>query len=144
MENTEKTDSCIQGFNLNSQDHIHYARAFFGMVCPDDLAAERILRQLYPDGAKCASCGAQITGRKPLESFWRGDRTYCSSCDSKFSPRAGTILAESKLSYSQFEIIVVCLSLGADHTIIASLANVHIDTVNAWAAKIRYWESAGA
>lgn len=134
METLDKIGSC-ESFRSN------YGPAFFGMVCSEDLSAERVLRQLYPGGPKCASCGAPIVGTRAMKTFWAGDRTHCAACGCKFSPRAGTILADSKLSYSQFEIIVVCLSLGLDHHRIAPLASVHVDTVTAWARRIAFWES---
>jgi hypothetical protein len=118
-----------------------YAVRFFESVSPETSATERILRQLYPDGPKCASCAAPITGRRALETFARGDRTYCAGCGCKFSPRANTILDGSHLTYSQAEVIFVLLSLGVDHSRIASMANVHPDTVSAWHSKIRFWES---
>jgi hypothetical protein len=89
----------------------------------------------------CAGCGAPITGRRSVASFFRGVRTYCAACDSKFSPRANTILADSKLTFAQFEIICLGLALVVDHKRISVLAGVHEDTVAIWAAKIRFWES---
>lgn len=118
-----------------------YARYFFETVCNEPLSTLRVLGQLYPDGPKCASCGAPITGKRSLATFWRGDRTYCAACDSKFSPRAGTILAESHLTYAQFEIICFLLSIGSDHHTIADVAGIHFGTVSAWASKIKFWES---
>jgi len=117
-----------------------YAESWFRNLCVEPKAAARILSQLYPDGPKCASCRAAITGRRALESWWRGDRTYCASCGSKFSPRAGTILDGSHLTFAQFESIRVLLSLGIDHQRIATIAGVHIDTVRVWHAKIEFWE----
>jgi len=118
-----------------------YFVRFFESVCRESTATERILRQLYPYGPICASCGAVITGRRALETFWRGDRTYCSCCNSKFSPRSKTILDGSHLTYAQFEVICVLFSLGIDHQRIAAIAKVHIDTVAAWHSKIKFWES---
>lgn len=118
-----------------------YAQHFFETVCIEKSAAERILSQLYPGGAKCASCGADITGRRALETFWRGDRTYCSGCCCKFSPRANTILDGSHLTYAQFEVICVLFSLGIDHKRISAMINVHTETVATWHAKIKFWES---
>lgn len=129
-----KTDSSIM--------HITpYAQHFFDTVCCEVSAAKRILGQLYPGGAKCASCGAMITGRRALETFWRGDRTFCSTCGCKFSPRANTILDGSHLSFPQFEVICVLLSLGVDHNRIAGMTGVHTDTVATWHSKIKFWES---
>lgn len=118
-----------------------YASRFFESVCPEGSATERILRQLYNDGPKCASCGARITGDRALKTFWRGDRTYCAGCGCKFSPRANTLLDGSHLTYAQAEVIFVLISLGVDHDRIASMAKVHIDTVATWNSKIKYWES---
>ena len=118
-----------------------YVQHFFNIVCVEKSAAERILGLLYPNGAKCASCGAMITGRRASETFWEGKRTFCSSCNCKFTPSAGTILENSHLSYSQFEIICVLLALGVDHKRIATMADVHTDTVANWHAKIKFWES---
>lgn len=117
-----------------------YAARFFESVSPENSATERILRQLYPDGAKCASCGQPIKNDRALKTFWRGDRTYCSGCCCKFSPRANTILDGSHLTYSQAEVIFVLISLGVDHQRIAAMASVHPDTVAAWHSKILYWE----
>jgi hypothetical protein len=118
-----------------------FVAAFFELACTEEISAARVLRQLYPSGPVCSGCGAGIAGRRSVASFYRGDRTYCAACDSKFSPRAGTILADSKLSYSQYEIICLCLSLGVDHKRIATLASVHEDTVAIWHSKIKFWES---
>lgn len=126
---------------MPDSNYLNYGDRFLSEVCRESASTQRILSQLYPDGAKCASCGARITGMRAISTFFRGDRTYCSSCDSKFSPRAGTILADSKLNYSQIEIIFVGISLGLDHSRISVLANVHADTVASWAAKVRFWES---
>lgn len=129
-----KTDSSI----------IHitpYARNFFDTVSPEESAAKRILCQLYPDGAKCASCGAVISGRRALVTFWQGERTYCAGCGCKFSPRANTILAESHLTFAQFEVICVLLSVGVDHKRISAITDTHTDTVANWHAKINFWES---
>lgn len=126
---------------MPDSNYLNYGERFLADVCREADSARRILGQLYPGGAQCASCGAPITGKKALGTFISGQRTYCSTCDSKFSPRAGTILAESKLSYAQFEMILVGLSLGLDHQRIARIATVHIDTVASWSAKIRFWES---
>lgn len=134
MEITTIAGSC-------SNDSKSYARHFFGTVCVETWAAERVLSQLYPGGPKCASCGQPITGKRALETFWRGERTYCAACGSKFSPRAGTILAESHLTYAQFEIICVLLAVGSDHHTIAALAGIHSGTVAAWHSKIKFWES---
>lgn len=118
-----------------------YGQHFLAEICREHHAVQRILRQLYPDGPKCASCRAEITGKRALASFWRGDRSYCASCNSKFAPRAGTILADSKLSYSQFEILLVGFSLGVDHHQLASIVGIHVETVGAWASKVKFWES---
>lgn len=126
---------------MSDSNYLNYGDSFLTGICREDHSAVRILSQLYPGGAQCASCRAPITGQKALATFFRGQRTYCSTCDSKFSPRAGTILADSKLTYAQFELILVGLSLGLDHQRIARIAAVHIDTVVSWAAKIRFWES---
>lgn len=118
-----------------------YARRFFQSVCVEISATIRVLDQLYPDGPKCVSCGQAITGKRALLTFWRGDRTYCAACGGKFSPRAGTILAESHLTYGQFEVICVLLSVGVDHHRIAAMAGVSVDTVATWHSKIKFWES---
>lgn len=126
---------------VSSADHsTSYARHFFESVGAEPSATARILGQLYPDGPKCASCGAPITGRRALESFWRGERTYCAACNAKFSPRTNTILADSHITYAQFEVICVLLSLGVDHPRIAAMANVRTDTVATWHSKIKFWE----
>ncbi len=118
-----------------------YAAQFFSTVCCETSATERILRQLYPDGPKCASCGQPITGCRALQTFNRGERTHCASCGRKFSPRAGTILSDSHITYAQFEVCCVLLSLGVDHHRIAGMIGLHTDTVAAWHSKIRFWES---
>lgn len=118
-----------------------YAYRYFETVSAETPATERILRQLYPDGPKCASCGQAITGDRALKTFWRGERTYCAKCCSKFSPRANTLLDGSHLSYAQAEVIFVLLSLGVDHQRISIMAGVHTDTVAVWHSKIRFWES---
>ena len=79
--------------------------------------------------------------RRALASFWRGERTYCSSCDSKFSPWSGTILDNTKLDPPQIEKMLLGFSLGLDHKQIAVISGVTPDTVNMWAAKIKFWES---
>lgn len=134
MESVVKTDSFI----------IHitpYAHHFFDTVSVEVPAAKRVLSQWYPDGAKHASCGALITGRRALETFWRGERTFCSGCGCKFSPRANTILDGSHLTFPQFEVLCVLISLGVDHKRIATMADMHIDTVATWHSKINFWES---
>lgn len=118
-----------------------YIQHFFETVCCEKSSAERVLGQLYPDGPKCASCGAPITGRRALITFWDGERTYCAGCGCKFSPRANTILAESHLTFSQFEIISVLLALGVDHKRISVMSGAHTDTVAVWHSKIKFWES---
>ena len=118
-----------------------YVRQFFDSVCCETSSAVRVLSQLYPDGPKCASCGAEITRKRALETFWRGDRTYCSGCGSKFEPRTGTILSNAQLTYSQFEIICVLLALGIDYKRVSSMSGAHPDTVAIWHAKIKFWES---
>lgn len=120
-----------------------YARIFFEQICKDLPATVRVLRQLYPDGAKCASCAAPITGKRALKTFWRGERTYCSSCETKFSPSAGTILAGAHLTYAQFEVLCVLISLGVDRKRIATMAGVREETVQVWEMKVRYWETHG-
>ena len=118
-----------------------YAHHFFETVCDYKSSAERVLSQLYPDGPKCASCSASITGRRALETFWRGDRTFCSCCGKKFAPCSNTILDGAHITFRQFEVICVLLSLGVDHHRIAAIANLHIDTVSTWHAKVKFWES---
>ncbi|MDD2367033.1 MAG: hypothetical protein PHN84_12795 [Desulfuromonadaceae bacterium] len=118
-----------------------YVQHFFDTVCVEESAAKRILSLLYPDGPKCASCGASITGRRALVTFWRGERTFCSSCGCKFSPNTGTILANAQLTYQQFEVILVLLSLDVDHKRIATMTGAHPDTIGIWHPKIKYWES---
>lgn len=118
-----------------------YAQHFFNTVCTEASAAKRVLSQLYPDGPKCASCGAMITGRRAVETFMRGDRTHCSSCGRKFTPSTGTVLENAHLTYKQFEVIFVLLSLGVDHRRISSMTGAHTDTVAAWHSKINFWES---
>lgn len=76
-----------------------------------------------------------------MQTFWRGERTYCAACGARFSPRSGTILDGSHLTYAQAEVLFALLSLGVDHQRIATMADVHIDTVAAWHSKIRFWES---
>lgn len=116
-----------------------YVQHFFESVCVESAAAERILRLLYPDGAKCASCGAQITGRRSSETFWAGKRTYCRGCDSKFTPTTGTMLENTHLSFAKIEVLWVLISLGVDKHHIAQLAGVHVDTVTIWQSKIAFW-----
>lgn len=118
-----------------------YAATFFDRLCCDSTATERILSQLYPSGPVHLGCGNPITGKRSLSTFWKGERTWCSSCESKFNPRSGTILDGSHLTYGQFEVVLVLISLGIDHKRIAGLARCHEDTVKAWAAKIAYWET---
>lgn len=118
-----------------------YAQQFFDTVCVEVSAARRILGQMYPDGAKCASCGALITGRRALETFWRGDRTFCAGCGCKFSPRSNTILDGSHHSFQQFEVICVLLSLGVDHKRISTMTRLHTDTIKIWHDRINFWES---
>jgi len=118
-----------------------FAAAFFAAACPEGVSAERIPWQMYPGGPKCASCGAPIIGRRSLVTFWRGERTYCAGCGCKFSPRTGTILDGSHLSFRQFEIMVTCFDLGVDDKPIAALIHIHPDTVATWRAKIKAWES---
>lgn len=118
-----------------------YAELWFQEVCVEEVATKRILGKLYPDGPKCASCGAAITGHRALKTFNRGERTYCTACETKFSPRSGTILDGSHLTYAQAEVIFVLISLGVDHQRIAAMAGVHEDTVKAWHSKIKFWES---
>lgn len=118
-----------------------YAADFFSQVCSDHDSSERVLRLLYPERAKCASCGAWIRGHRAIKTFWAGQRTYCSWCDKKFTPATGTIFESSHLTYSQFEKILVCLSLGVAYDKIAEIAAVHEDTVINWAAKVKFWES---
>lgn len=118
-----------------------YVQHFFQSVCCEASATARILSQLYPDGPKCASCGMPITGRRALETFWRGARTYCACCGCKFNPNSNTILENAHLSYAQFEIICVLLSLGVNHKCIAAITNTSTDTVAIWHSKINFWES---
>jgi hypothetical protein len=121
-----------------------YALGWFHQVCDEKSSAARVLSQLYPGGAVCASCGQPINGRRALETFWRGDRTWCKSCETKFSPRAGTILADSHLTYAQYEILLLLVSLGHDQRTIATITGLHCDTIKAWIAKIKFRETAGA
>lgn len=120
---------------------VSYAEIFFRSVCVEKPATERILGQLYPHGPHCPSCHNPITGKRALETFWRGERTWCSSCEKKFWPSSGTFLSGSGLSYAQIEVLLVLLSLGIDNKRIASMANCHEDTVANWHAKIKFWES---
>lgn len=129
------------GFDIGSGS---YAQSWFHQVCDARSSADRVLRQLYPGGAACASCGQPIQGRRALETFWRGERTWCASCETKFSPRAGTILADSHLTYAQYEILLLLVSLGCDQRTIATITGLHCDTVKAWISKIRFRESQGA
>ena len=134
MEIAMKTDSSIT-------HGASYIQHFFETVCCEKSSAERVLSQLFPDGPKCASCGARITGRRALLTFWTGERTFCAGCGCKFSPRANTILDGSHLSFPQFEVICVLLSLGVDHKRVSSMTGVHADTVGIWHDRIKFWES---
>lgn len=118
-----------------------YAVRFFESVCCESSATDRILNQLYPEGPRHIACGTAIIGKRSLASFWRGDRTWCTCCETRFNPRSGTLLDGSQLSYAQFEVVLVLISLGIDHKRIASMAGCHDDTVKAWVAKIAFWES---
>ena len=126
-----------------------YAHWWMHDICDEKTAALRVLRQLYPGGAVCASCGQPIQGRRALETFWRGDRTWCSSCETKFVPSTGTILAGAHVTYTQFEILKFCYAL--PHVtddqrirIATTLSGLTSDTVKVWFSKIRFWEGAGA
>jgi len=123
---------------------IDYAAAWLADICDEPASAERVLRQLYPDGATHASCGARIQGRRALETFWRGERTYCSGCDQKFSPTAGTILENSRLTFRQYEKLMLCLSLGCSEQRTAQVAGLHIDSVRSWISKLRILGVLGA
>lgn len=140
MDNIDKSASCANVMKFSAG----FAAAFLGQVCAVETSTPRLLSLWFPDGAQCASCGAQITGKRALETFWRGDRTYCSSCDSKFSPFSRTILDGSKLSTAQLEIILIGYSLGLDHKATARLAGVLPETVSHWTDKISFWESHAA
>ena len=129
------------GFDIESGG---YALRWLHEVCDAKSSAARVLRQLYPGGAVCTGCGQPIQGRRPLETFWRGDRTWCKSCETKFSPRTGTILADSHITFAQFEIMLICIALGCDARTVAIMTGLHGDTVKTWFSKIKFWESAGA
>lgn len=128
------------GFDIESGG---YVIGWLHEVCDAKTSAARVLRQLYPGGAACASCGQPIQGRRALETFWRGDRTWCSSCETKFSPRAGTILADAHMTYAQFEILLLTMGLGCDQRTIAIMTGLHCDTVKVWFSKIKFWEGQG-
>lgn len=141
MDNIDKTASYEKVATNVQQFSAGYAANFISQACTVESATHRLLSLWFPDGAQCASCGAQITGKRAMDTFWRGDRTYCSSCDSKFSPFSRTILDGSKLSAAQLEIILISYSLGLDHKTTARLAGVLPETVNHWTDKISFWES---
>ena len=134
MDNTVKTGSCQHSTE-------NFAGRFFGQACTVEASTYRLLSLWFPDGAKCASCGASITGTRALDTFWKGLRTYCSACDSKFSPWSHTLLDGSKLDAAQLEIILLGVSLDLPPKLISTLAGVLPETVINWTTKIRYWES---
>ena len=141
MDTTDKTASCNNSKTNILQFSAGLAANVIGQVCTVEASTFRLLSLWFPEGAQCASCGAQILGKRALETFWRGDRTYCSSCDSKFSPFSRTILDGSKLSAAQLEIILIGYSLGLDHKTTSKLAGVLPETVSHWTDKISFWES---
>lgn len=132
------------GFDIASGG---YAQVWMHQVCDQKSSAVRVLRQLYPGGAVCASCGQPIQGRRALETFWRGDRTWCAACETKFSPSSGTILERAHMTFTQFEILQFCYALPHvtdDQRIklAATLSGLHGDTVKTWFSKFRFWEGA--
>lgn len=118
-----------------------YGEFFLGFVCSEFDSARRMLRHFHPNGAYCASCGAEITGNRALAKFWIGERTFCALCGNKFSPWTGTLLDGTKLTYVQTEKILLGLTFELDHKTIAAMADVHEDTVSVWASKVKFWES---
>jgi len=141
MDNTDNSASYTNHPTSVKQFSVGFVGSFISHVCTVEASTSRLLALWFPDGAECASCRAKITGKRALETFWRGDRTYCSACESKFSPFSRTILDGSKLSAAQLEIILIGYSLGLDHKTTARLAGVLPETVNHWADKISFWES---
>jgi hypothetical protein len=134
MDNTVNTGSCKMVVG-------DFAAYFISQTCAPESSAARLLALWFPGGAKCASCGAPITGKRALDTFWKGYRTYCAACDSKFSPWSHTLLDGSKLTAEQLEIILLGMSLDLPPKTIATLAAVLPETVNNWMIKIRFWES---
>lgn len=141
MDNIEKSAS-YSNMQTNAQQFTAgFFENFINQVCTVEASTFRLLSLWFPDGAKCASCGTLITGKRALDTFWKGYRTYCSSCDSKFSPFSHTIMDGSKLTAAQLEIILIGYSLNLDHKTTARLAGVLPETVNHWTDKISFWES---
>lgn len=128
------TDSC----KLHDSSYIEY---FFNNLLPPKTPASRILGLWYPDGPKCGSCGASITGRRSVASFWEGERTFCASCGTKFSPRVNTPLKDLHISFAQFEIFLVMIDAGSPYPQIAKLAGVHTDTIASWHSKIKFFQT---
>lgn len=137
MENTNKSASCNNLIRFSAG----FAATFFSQACTVEASTLRQLTLWFPDGAHCASCGARINGKRALDTFWRGKRTYCSSCDSKFSPFSKTILDGSKLSADQLEIIRICCDVGLDNKTTARYAKVLPETASHWFDKISLWEA---
>jgi len=102
-------------------------------------AAERIAYEEQQFGGVNSKLVASCLHRNE-----RGERTYCSGCDQKFSPTIGTVLENSRLTFRQYEKLMLCLSMGCTEQRTAQVAGLHIDTVRAWIVKLRVLGVLGA
>lgn len=71
---------------------------------PDDGAAEAwIVGQRWPDGVQCPHCDSarvQTGAKHPSQPF------RCRDCGKQFSPRTGTVMADSNVGYQNWAIAV--------------------------------------
>jgi transposase-like protein len=60
----------------------------------------------------CPRCGQDLQGEKPRESFLSLERTFCRSCNKKFTPTEGTPLHRTRWQPEEFVRLIYMVGVG--------------------------------
>ena len=99
----------------------------------DETVCRKFLFDLFR--APVCQCGKSVPDRH-LKRFYDGKQIYCKNCDSKFFPRAGTVLQQTKLTCRQILKMTIMISQGYRTKEITAAVNVGSHTVPRWRKKL--------
>ena len=105
----------------------------------DECACRKFLIDLVR-GPVCRYCGESIP-EKHLGRFYRGEEVYCRFCNSKFYAVAGTMIADTKLTYKRVLKVLIMLNLGYRTKEIAETVNIGTHAVPRWRKKLYEFEN---
>jgi transposase-like protein len=93
--------------------------------------------QLHPEGQRCPECKTEIVDEKRMDRWYQCERIQCKSCGRFFTSLTGTILQASQLDPREIYLLAVLSELEVPAAKIASVIDIHKDTVRAWQQKFK-------